>query len=453
MVTWGQNTVHTFPNPAAGATGGASAAPAAPPPQFSFGSSTPSPAPGGGFGGTTPSFFGTAPSPTGGGSLFSSTATPSSAAPAGGAGFGSFSSSTFGGGGGAAPSPGLFASSPSGGGLFGAPSGGGLFGQPQQQQQPGPMLLPAQAALQAHLDATARQEEARVTRRMERLFGAYAGTASAPSSTKSAEFTLVYYTAASSQVLQQQWLRQGIIGGGGGAGGAGSSAAQQQVANAMAAAPPRPPQVSEQDWNRAVVNNPDPQHSMPAALVGAEALQARLSYQQQQANECSAQLETIQSAAKVLSRRYGESVKALQKMREVHELQKKRLLDTLKKVELARCMNAPLQGDEVRASEKLRRNANLAEQMHAVATTLLNDCRGLGSASAYRSIGGRAADVRQGYQREREERQAAALKEQLLPVVQKHRDGIAKLVDVTRKDSRDLNLIKQRVSDVRGVAW
>ena len=150
-VTWGPNTVHPIGTPAP--------APSTAP----FGAPSPAPAPLA-FGASSTSTFGTpAPAPAGGG-LFGTPAP----APAGGGLFGSPTPAPAGGGFFGAPAPAPTTN------LFGAPSpapSGNLFGAPApssfgmsstQQQQQQQQQIPAQAALQAHLDASARQEAERL---------------------------------------------------------------------------------------------------------------------------------------------------------------------------------------------------------------------------------------------------------------------------------------------------
>ena len=311
-VTWGQNTVHSIPG--------------TPAPAPTFGSS-PAPAGGGIFGtssSTAPaaSLFGSSPAPApGGGGLFGTT---SSTAPASGGifssptTFSSFSSA-------AAPSSSLFGT-PSSTSLFGQQPGSatspfGAAPTTQQQQQ-----IPAQAALQAHMDASARQEAEKIRLGLETLHCAYSGNVIQGSSgNESSKFVTITYNDMTSDQRQLQFLHGMGTGG-----------------NGHLMAPPKPPQVSESDWKEAVVKNPDPQNYMPNALVGAMALQARVSWQQDRAKELAANAASLTKTHELLKDRIARVNEDLIACAKTHAAVRKRLLDVMRRVEIARCMNQPM---------------------------------------------------------------------------------------------------------------
>jgi len=424
MVTWGTNTVHTFGGTPAPAAGG-----------FNFGA--PAPATGGGlFGSPSPSsggLFGSKPSS---GSLFGSP----SPAPTGGGLFGSSPAPT-GGLFGSAPAPsggGLFGSTPSpaGGGLFGsspAPAGGGLFGgggfgsttpaspfggSAAQQQQPQQQWIPAEAALHAHMDAAARQEEHRVQTRLQKLYSSYEGTAVANQDDKSCDFSVILYTDASQAVLQQQW----IVG----------SASGRSTPRPIA--PPRPLQISERDWNQAVVRNPDPSKYMPTAIVGAVALQARLSYQQTKGQACQDQLKLLQDTLELVQNRHEQVLQRLSVLAHKYQLQRLRLLSVLRKVELSRCMNMPLSSDELHLWKQLSALQQQVENLRSNMQRLADGAKKLSRQQQPRESNTDSMVVLGKHEQE-----------QLFPVLKEHRSGIAKLTETMNRDLRDLKLIQERV--------
>lgn len=394
-----------------------------------FGS--PAPAPSGGLFGSTPapaptsSFFGSAPAPSGG--LFGSAPAPSGGlfgsapAPSGGL-FGSAPAPSSGGLFGSAPAPsgGLFGSTPaSSGGLFGsapAPSGGlfgtsssSLFGAPSSSV-PVQQQIPAQAALQAHMDASARQEAERVRAALERLNAAYAGH---PNGEGESKFVAIVYNPISPEQRQLQWFHG--MGNGG-----------------LIPAPERPPHVSEKQWTKAVVENPDPQNYVPNALVGAAALQARINWQQDRARELASHAATLQRSQDTIRDRSLQAQQDVEQKARKHAALRTRLLDVMRRVELARCMNQPTQPDELRVLQRL---SALHKQVDTVRTGLLalQDKSRTQSSTAARSM------------IMTEVPEAA----QVLPVLKDHRKKLETLANVAQKDQRDVGLIHKRVSSVR----
>ncbi|GAX20974.1 hypothetical protein FisN_1Lh360 [Fistulifera solaris] len=431
MVTWGSNTIHTVPqrSPAPTTTFGSPApstnfgAPAAS--SGLFGSASPSTA----FGGTPSSsgIFGSAPSS---GSLFGST--PSSGtfgapAPSGGL-FGSAP----------APSTGLFGSAPSSGSLFGstlAPSGGlfgntsntssapfsfsnaapssGLFGAPStsgfSQQQQLPPTVPQQAAQQALLDASARQEEYRVQSALEKLNHAYQGTEIA-TDTKSAHFSVTLYHSVSPEIRQMQSLQGVGLDG-----------------KPLPIAPPRPPQISADDWTRAVVCNTDHENYMPVAVVGARALQARVQGQQEQANTCIQQLNDIQETAEVIrDRNHGANARLVEAEREQARL-RKRMLAVMRKVEVLRCFGHPLQQGEVEAMHKLAEvEKQIYQNIQPVLQRLAENVRA--NAPSQPPTVALPNDL-----------------DELKGVLTKHREALSRMTTAVQQDKGDLELIQKRV--------
>jgi nuclear pore complex protein Nup54 len=391
MVTWGQNTVHTF------------GAPAAPAPSGSMFGSTSAPAPTGLFGAPTPApasgaLFGTpAPAPSSGG-LFGM----SSPAPApGGSLFGAPSPAPSGFGFGAPPAP-----------AFGTPSAFGtsssLFGntsttQQQQQQQ---QQIPAQAALQAHMDASARQEAERVRSALERLHVAYSGGASGTNS--ESKFVAIVYNDVTPEQRQQHWIH------GMGRGG-------------YVRAPPPPAGVSEKEWQNAVVNNPDPENYMPMALVGGVALQARVSWQQDSAKKLAENAAILQKSLTTIKDRATRAKQDIEEKARRHAVLRKRLLDLMRRVELARCMNQHIQEDEIKAIQRLRKILQEVDSAKGSLTSLQDKAR-TQTAAVARSM------------------EAVGIPDKtiLLNVLKEQRHKLENLTLTTKRDLRDVRLIQER---------
>ena len=421
MVTWGANTVHNLGTPAPAPGGFGTPAPAG----GLFGAPAPSgfgtPVPSGfgtsassGFGTPAPSGFGatTTPPASGGSSLFGSTTAP---APAfGSSSFGSSTSAgapnMFGG----APSSSLFgAPSPAFGG-FGAPapSGFGSAPQQQQQQQQQPQMA-AEAAMRAHMEAINRSETEKIRAELTKLYNTYTGTM-APTEGKKSTFVSVVYNDLSSEHRQQMWL-QGVAPGG-------------QV---MPIAPPRPPQVSEEEWHQAVVQNPDPMSYMPCPLVGADSLNVRVTWQQERAKQLAENAKMVQNSHETVQLLYAQGRNRLEDIKRTHASHRKRLLNVMRKVEVVRCMNQPLQQDEVRARDQLRALDQQVRHVRQLMAELENRARAA---------------------RPEHHRRGAMMKEvelpdreQLTKVLNEHHEGLKQLTVSMSKDIRDVELMKERV--------
>lgn len=414
MVSWGQNQTHVFQSNNTPTTPGAPAPSSSQ--GFSFGTPAPAPAP-----------FGTpAPATGGGGGTFfggsgsnATTAAFGSPAPASTGLFGSpapTSTGLFG-----APAPastGLFgAPAPSGGGLFGntnTTSTTGLFGAPTAAPPANPFgggpQIPAQAAFQAHQDAQARQVEAEFRENLQRLYHAYHGSAAAPSRTESAAFTTVLYNPASTEYQQYCWLVQGNTG----------NLAQRPIPN-------RPAQISANDWELASLRAPE--GYQPSAAVGAAALQARLSAQQQQADKTMERIKALREFQKEIKQRQEAAAQqglAIKKER-LHKERKQRLWQIMQKVEMIRSYQQPLTPDERVSMEQIvqihRATEKLASQ--SIPTTVHTGMPRLVTPNGTDPVE----------------------PETVLKVMEEQRVQLMELMNAVKKDLRDVKLITERLKN------
>lgn len=409
MVTWGANTTHTFGTPApappafgtpAAAAGGIFGSSPAPTPSAGgiFGSH-PAPAPSGGMFGSAPApapvggLFGSTPAPAPSGGLFGSTP-----APAPSVGFASFG-----------------ASAPSGGSLFGTPtasSRGSLFGTPAPSGfGSGPAAnmqqLPAQAALQAHMDASARQEADRVRMKLDALNSAYAGT---PRGDEGSKFVAIVYSPLTPEQRQFRWM--------------------QGISTGVIPMPPRPLHVSEKQWMQAVVENPDPDNYVPEPLVGAGQLQTWIAWQQTRANDLAGHANSLHQAHETLQERMRLALHETEAKARRHAALRKRLLDVMRRVELTRCLHQPTQPDELKVLQRL---SDLHKQVDQAQRVLLD------MQDQARSVAGTRVLVPE-----------VPAAEELLPVLTDHRQKLQKLIGTGQRDQRDVGLIAKRVVATTG---
>jgi hypothetical protein len=306
-----------------------------------------------------------------------------------------------------APGGSLFGGpAPAGGGLFGAPAPSSAFGSTSsafgstattQQQQP---QIPAQAALQAHMDASARQEAGRVRSALETLHTAYAGNS----------FTTIVYNDLTPEQRQLQWVH--AMGN-----------------NGMILAPPQPQQISEEAWKQAVIQNPDPANYMPVALVGAVALQARVSWQQDRANDLAKTSQTLEKSHTTIYDRAAKTRADIDQRLQKHAALRKKLLDIMRRVEVTRCLNQPVQPDEIKALQRLQALIKHVDSVRDTLNVLQDQARTQTSNS--KSLGPNITGMPD--------------QAQLLPVLYEQRQKLEKLTSMAKQDMRDVDLIQQRV--------
>jgi hypothetical protein len=260
------------------------------------------------------------------------------------------------------------------------------------------------------MDASARQEAERVRSALERLHAAYTGSAFPGSSGDESKYVAIVYNALTPEQRQLQWLHG--MGNGG-----------------QILAPDRPPQVSEKEWKKAVVNNPDPQNYMPVALVGAVALQGRVSWQQDRAKELASNTATLHKSHDTVTERSARAKQEVEEKARRHVALRKRLLDVMRRVELARCMNQQIQPDEFKAVQRLTALLKEVDSVRGVLISLQDKARTQTAAVAKSA-------------------QASGIPErtQLLPVLKEQRQKLEKLTLTAKRDVRDVGLIQQRVA-------
>ena len=381
-MTWGANTTHAIPSRAPGA---------APSSGFAFGGSAPAPAPGGNlfgkpaagslFGGTTPApapasggLFGTAPAP--GGGLFGASPAP------GGSMFGT-----------PAPAP--------GGGLFGAAAPAPAFGAaPAPNPQATTPVIPEQAALQAHMEALQRQEQAKLQTKIGNLNKSYGGQ-------NDKLCAIVYNPMSESQ--KEFVIRH-----------------QSQDTNIFI--PPKPGQIDQNAWLKAVVNNPSKEH-IPTLILGADGLQTRLGYQQQMANRLEQGMQQLDQTWQTMQQRSCRIQQDLKAQSEQHVYLQRRLLSIMQKVEIYRCMNLPIQEQEVELVKRLRGVLDLVLQQSKSLTEVLP------AAGTMQNLKGIEIPER----------------EQLKQVFEAQRNQLVHLSGIVETDMKDLNRVKDVVVGASGV--
>mmetsp|Transcript_25498 Transcript_25498/g.59739 ORF Transcript_25498/g.59739 Transcript_25498/m.59739 type:complete len:392 (+) Transcript_25498:78-1253(+) len=366
-----------------------------------------------------------------GGATFSATA-PASGPPATTAGTGAFGFGATG-----------TANGPAKTSLFGTPApANGAFGSLGQQQQP-PVpqhRIPAQAAIQAKMTAERVVEAERIRNKIEKLHREYSGTCIVPEDgEESAKFVAVVYNELTPEERQFRMIHgmatgqpqySGII--------SQSYHDSQQQQQQPIFAPQRPPQINSRDWKSAVVNNPDPYNYVPTPIVGAVALQGRISNQQNRAKEYANNAVVVQKILEFIRQREAMARQDLMEKDRQYTGMRRRLLELMTRVEVARCLNKPLQADENRVMQRLSflldqverlRGAFFTLQDHAIMQSLSSNISG---ESMNANVIGKSETM--GMQNK-----------QLLRILTEQRRKLEKMNETAKEDLRDVGLIGRRV--------
>jgi hypothetical protein len=190
--------------------------------------------------------------------------------------------------------------------------------------------------------------------------------------------------------------------------------AQQAAGGPSILIPPKPAQVADSTWYKAAANNPDPSRYIPVALVGAEALQARVAWQQTEATQAAdscRQLQHALSSVRSFSAAIGSE---LQSLHHRHAAAKTRLLKVMTKVHVLKSLNMPLQPAELEWMQRLDQ----------VLKSLQKDVSDIKSEALPEDLNIPAG---------------------LHDVLQQHRQSLLSLTHTVQKDQWDVSLLQQRL--------
>jgi Nucleoporin complex subunit 54 len=260
------------------------------------------------------------------------------------------------------------------------------------------------------MDASARQEAERVRTKLDALNFAYAGM---PHGEEGSKFVAIVYNPLTPEQRQLRWM--------------------QGMSTGVIPMPPRPPQVSEKQWMKAVVENPDPENYVPHPLVGANELQTRIAWQQTRATDLANHATSLHQAHETLQERLRLAMQETEAKARRQVALRKRLLDVMRRVELTRCLNQPTQPDELRVSQRLSDLQKQVSQTQHLLMQLQDHAR---STAATRAGQGAI--------------EFTEASEELVPVLKDHRQKLQKLGIAAQRDQRDVALIAKRVAVTTG---
>lgn len=197
--------------------------------------------------------------------------------------------------------------------------------------------------------------------------------------------------------------------------------------------PPRPQQVCGREWKLAVVNNPEPNEYEPFPLVGASSLQARVLWQQERAQENAAHAKSVQRSLDFIRERESKTRQDLIEKEQKFAALRRRLLQVMTKVEIARSLNKPFQPDEFRSLQRLKTLLGQVDQLRNEALILSEQ----------------AKTHRQGEERHRGNVSLDGVpREQLDKVLEDHGRQLKILTQTGKKDRRDVELVGNRVIQI-----
>jgi hypothetical protein len=204
---------------------------------------------------------------------------------------------------------------------------------------------------------------------------------------------------------------------------------------------PRPAHVDSKRWAEAVARNPDPEQYTPVCLVGPDALSARMAHQQDRAKVLAKNVQQLRESLAFLKEGAGKIEDGLDSFSKHLDAVRLRLLLVMRKVEVFRCMNLPLQPAE---RDLLQRMTVLLRDLDRVSGLMTQvEDRARAHAQYLQKHGGGHNDVHS-YGSDR----VLSLEDQsrLRQVLNEQAQGLSTLTAVAKRDVRDVAILKAEVS-------
>ena len=281
-------------------------------------------------------------------------------------------------------------------------------------------------------------EAERIKTKIEKLHREYSGTCVVPEDgEESAKFVAVVYNELTPEERQFRMIH-GMATGQPQSPGIQANAYSNSMQQLPIFAPQRPPQINSRDWKLAVVNNPDPNNYVPTTIVGAVALQGRLSNQQNRAKEYANNIVLVQKNLEFIRQRETLARQDLMEKDRQYAALRRRLLDLMTRVEVARCLNKPLQADEHRVIQRLSVLLDQVERLRSAFATLQDQAK-------MQSLSCTSSDTLVNVDSSLRSDALGVNDQQLLEILTEQRRKLEKMNETARKDLRDLGLIGRRV--------
>jgi hypothetical protein len=146
----------------------------------------------------------------------------------------------------------------------------------------------------------------------------------------------------------------------------------------------------------------------------------------------------------MMHRRAIEATQELDRIHNRHAAQRARLLQVMLRVELARCLNHPLQPDEVVAMDRLKELTMGVEHLYGAMGALADRTRTVAHRPAATATVANATSMVSAQQ--------LPDQQQLMQVLKEHREELSTMTIKLQRDMKDLKLVQQRVDSVQRVS-
>jgi len=218
--------------------------------------------------------------------------------------------------------------------------------------------------------------------------------------------------------------------------------------------PPRPAHVDAKTWADAVAANPDPDEYIPVVLVGAPELVKRMAAQSEQSARLAHYCTDLRGYCADLRRSAEKSDDAARSAAKEHAALRSRLLRVMRKLEIVRCTNLPLQVAEREAARRVqevrrgvdavgRALADVEEggrhRVHAL-RSVASSAGGRGSVGAHGLYGGGGGGGPGGPETLSEQGMA-----DLRSLLDQQRAGMDELQAAVKRDQRDAKIAREEV--------
>lgn len=201
--------------------------------------------------------------------------------------------------------------------------------------------------------------------------------------------------------------------------------------------PPNPPQnVDIAKWSQAVALNPDPTQLTPVPTVGAESLLVRINQQQQKAKSLKSIVSQLHDTIhKDIKPRLADSQLSARHCQTERRALERRLLYVMRKVELLRCMNLPIQEGETQAKSRL----DTLSKALANINQLVNEIHQFSSDQS---------KLPSSYtQEQRQHEWTEDEKSKVYLVLKEQQNGLESLSKIIKRDVRDMDIAKKQMKE------
>jgi hypothetical protein len=175
-------------------------------------------------------------------------------------------------------------------------------------------------------------------------------------------------------------------------------------------------------------NNPDPASCVPVRILGAAELKSRFDGQCKESEQLAKNVESMREILTRLEQTNNSAALRFEGLRTRQRQLNNKVLATLRKVEVLRCYRVGFGPSEQRFRERLQRLSVSVQGPQEKVLQLAN-------------LQAQQEQRRERYDNDVSEEQLEAM----LTSLEKHRQGLQILTDIVTKDSRDMNIIKQKL--------